>query len=86
MLIVAQSAVAKASDSRLREPGLESCAAMSNVFTLYCSNSLSCMNISLAIDSGAYLFTKSLCTLIAMRLDDSQRNRDSLQFKMFARE
>ena len=34
----------RASDSRLREPGFESCAAVGNVFTLHCFSLLSCIN------------------------------------------
>ena len=41
-------------DSRLREPGFESCAAVlkswTSFFTLYCSSLLSCINEYLAID------------------------------------
>ena len=48
-----------ASDSRLREPGFESCAAVlqpwGSLFTLHCSSSLSCINEYLAIDSGGYV-------------------------------
>ena len=50
----------RASDSRLREPGFESCAAVlkpwANVFTLHCSSSRSCINEYLAIDSGGYVY------------------------------
>ena len=50
----------RASDSRLREPGFESCAAVLKpwtiFFTLYCSSSLSCINEYLAIDSGDYVY------------------------------
>ena len=46
----------RASDSRLREPWFESCAAVlkpwASFFTLHCSSSLSCINEYLAIDSG----------------------------------
>ena len=55
------SAVGRASDSCQREPGFESCAAVSNrgqIVSLHCSSSLSCMNEYLAIDSGGYLYTK----------------------------
>ena len=41
--------VARASDIRLREPGFESCAAVSNLgqvsFNLHCSSSLGCINV-----------------------------------------
>ena len=50
----------RASDSRLREPGFESCAAVlkpwASFFTLHCSSSLSCINEYLAIDSGGYVY------------------------------
>ena len=50
----------RASDSRLREPGFESCAVVlkpwANFFTLHCSSSLSCINEYLAIDSGGYVY------------------------------
>ena len=52
-------AVAKTSDFQLREPGFESCAAMSNIgqdlLPLHCSRSLGCMNEHLAIDRGGHL-------------------------------
>ena len=47
------------SDSRLREPGFESCAAVliswARFFT-HCSSLLSCINEYLAIDSGDYVY------------------------------
>ena len=53
----------RASDSRLREPGFEPCAAVlktwASVFTLHCSSSLSCINEYLAIDSGGYVLDAS---------------------------
>ena len=49
----AQWLMGRASDSRLREPGFESCAAVlkpwASFFTLHCSSSLSCINEYLAI-------------------------------------
>ena len=46
----------RASDSRLREPGFESCVAVlkpwANVITLNCSSALNCINGYMAIDSG----------------------------------
>ena len=49
----------RASDSRLREPRFESCAAvlkpLARLFTLHCSSSFSCINEYLAIDSGGYV-------------------------------
>ena len=50
----------RASNSRLREPGFESCAAVlkpwASFFTLHCSSSLSCINEYMAIDSGGYVY------------------------------
>ena len=66
------AAVAWALDSRLREPGFKSCAAMSlwpNCFTWYCSSSLSYTNEYLAIDIDGYLCSNSFHALIAIWLD-----------------
>ena len=53
----------RASDSRLREPGFETCAAVLNLwasfFTLHCSSSLSCIYEYMAIDSGGYVYMQS---------------------------
>ena len=49
----------RASDSHLREPGFESCAAVlrpSSFLTLHCSSSLSCIHEYLAIDSDGYVY------------------------------
>ena len=50
----------RASDSRLREPGFEYCAAVlkpwASFITLRCSSSISCINEYLAIDSGGYVY------------------------------
>ena len=64
----------RASDSRLREPGFESCAVVlkpwANIFTLYCSSSLSCINEYLA---GEYeQHSRINCSI---RLDASQRSQ-----------
>ena len=56
-IVTTVSAVAqgRASDSRLRGPGFESCAAVlkpcARFFTLHCSSPLSCINEYLAIDN-----------------------------------
>ena len=55
-------------------------------FTLYCSNSLSCTNEYLVIDSGGYLCTESLRALIAAWLDASQRSRGGVRLKGSVRE
>ena len=61
--------VGRTSDSRLREPGFEYFAAVSNsgqvVFILHCPSSPSCMNEYVALDSGGYLYTNGLRALIA---------------------
>ena len=58
----------RASDSRLREPGFESCAAVlkpwASVFTLHCSSSLSCLNEYLTV-TVVDMCTSSLRALIA---------------------
>ena len=66
-----------ASDSRLRGPGFESCAAVlkhwAGFFTLHCSSSLSCINDYLAIDSGGYVYEQPSHNC-SIRLDASQRS------------
>ena len=63
----------RASDSRLREPGFESCAAVLNLWanapTLHCSSSLSCINECLAIDSGGYVYEQTLLINFSTWLD-----------------
>ena len=61
----------RALDSRLRELGFESRAAVSNERTPGYSNC-------------GYLYTNSLCTLLAVGL--SQRGRDGIRFKRPVRE
>ena len=62
--VVAQWLRGRASDSRLKGPRFECCAAVlkpwASCFTLHCSSSLSCMNEYLAIDSDEYLGMSSL--------------------------
>ena len=69
-----------ASDSRLREPGFESCAAVlkpwESFFTLHCSSSLSCINEYLAIDSGGYVYKQPSRINCSIWLDVSQSSRD----------
>ena len=51
--------VCTASGSQLREPGFKSFVSVLNlgqVFTLYCSSSLNCLNKDLAIDIGGYVY------------------------------
>ena len=72
----------RALDSRLREPGFESCAAVlkpwANFFTLHCSSSLSCINEHLAIDSGGYVYKQLSRINCSIWLDASQRSRDGV--------
>ena len=71
----------RVSDSRLREPGFESCATVlkpwPSIFTPHCSNSLSCINEYLTIDSGGYVYELSRINC-SIRLDASQRSRDGV--------
>ena len=62
----------RASDSRTRKPGFESCAAVlkprASFFTLHCSSSLSFINEYLAIDSGGYVYeqpSRINCRIVA---------------------
>ena len=72
----------RASDSRLREPGFESCAAVlkpwASFFTLHCSSSLSCIHEYLAIDSGGYVYEQPSRINCSIWLDASQRSRDGV--------
>ena len=57
----------RASDSRLRGPGFESCAAVlkpwASFFTLHSSSSHSCITEYLDIDSGRYVYEQPSCAL-----------------------
>ena len=70
------------SDSRLRELGFESCAAVLKPwvisFTLHCSSSLSCINEYLAIDSGGCVNEQHSRINRSIWLDASQRSRDGV--------
>ena len=72
----------RASDSRLREPGFESCAVvlkpLACFFTQSCSSSISCMNEYLAIDSGGYVYEQPSHINCSIWLDASQRSRDGV--------
>ena len=72
----------RASDTRLRKPGFESCAAVLKpwavCFTLQCSSSLSCINEYLAIDINGYVYEQPSRINCNMWLDDSQRSRDGV--------
>ena len=69
----------RASDSQLREPGFESCAAVlkpwARFFTLHCSSSLSCINEYLTIDSGGYVYRQPSRINCSIWLDASLRSR-----------
>ena len=72
----------RVSDSRLREPGFESCAAVLKpwvcFFTLNCSTSLTCINEYLAIDSGGYVYEQPSCINCSIWLDASERCRNGV--------
>ena len=79
----------RASDSRLRGLGFESCAAVlkpwASFFTLHCSSSLSCINEYRAIDSGGYVY-EPLRINCSIWLDASQRSWDGVWVNRSARE
>ena len=72
----------RTSDTWLREPEFESCAAILNlgeVLSLYIAPVpaavyISCINEYVVIDSGGYLFTISLPALVSVWPDVSQRS------------
>ena len=68
----------RASDSRLRGPRFESCAAVLKpwaiFFTLHSSSSRSCINEYLAIDSGGYVYKQPSHSNCSIWLDGSQRS------------
>ena len=72
----------RASDSRLRGPGFESCAAVlkpcASIFTLHCFSTLSCINEYLDIDSGEYVYEQSSGINCSIWLDASKRSRDGV--------
>ena len=78
----------RASDSQLREPRFESCAAMlkprASFFTLHCSSALSCINEYLAIDSDGYVYKQPLRINYGIWLDASQRSWDGVWFNRLA--
>ena len=69
-------AVARASDTRLREAEFKSSAAVSNIghmfLSLHCSSSLNYMNGYLGIHDGGCLCTNSLRALVAAWMQNSQ--------------
>ena len=72
----------RASDSRLRKPGFEPCAAVlkpwANVFTLHCSSSLICINDYLVIESGGYVYEQPSRINCSIWLDVFQRSGDGV--------
>ena len=72
----------RASDSRLREPGFESCAAVlkpsASFFTLPSSCSLSCINEYLVIDSCDYVYEQPSHINCSMWLDVFQGSWDGV--------
>ena len=68
----------RASDSRQREPGLESCAAVLKPWTIfktqYFSSSFSCINEYLTIDSDGYVYEQPSSINCSIWLDASQRS------------
>ena len=86
----AQRLMGRTSDSRLREPEFESCAAMLNpwasLFTLHCSSSLSCIHEYLAMYSGGYVYEQPSRINCSIWLDASQRSRDGIWVNRSVRE
>ena len=80
----------RALDSRLREPGFKSCAAVlklrASFFPLHCSSSLSCINECMAIDSGGYVYEQPSCINCSIWLDASLRSWDGVWLNRSARE
>ena len=80
----------RAPDSRIREPGFESCVAMlkhwTSFFTLHCSGSLGCINECLGIDSGGYVYEQPSCINCSIWLDASQRSQDGVWVNMSVKE
>ena len=68
----------RASDSRLRGPWFESCAAVlkmwTSFFTLHCTSSLSYINEYLTVDISGYMYEQSSRINCSIWLDASQRN------------
>ena len=80
----------RASDSRLRGHGFESCAAVlkpwASFFTLHCSSPLSCINEYLAIDNGGYVYEQPSRINCSIWLDASPRSWDGVWLNRSARE
>ena len=80
----------RASDSQLRGPGFESCAAVlkpwASLFTLHCSSSLSCINEYLVIDSGGYVYKQPSIINCSIWLDASQRSWEGVWLNRSVRE
>ena len=80
----------RASDSRLREPGFESWAALlkpwARLFLPHCSSSLSYINEYLASDCGGYVYEQPSRINCSIWLDASQRRRDGVWVNRSVRE
>ena len=80
----------RASDSRLRETGFESYAAvlkpLGKFFTLHSSSSLSYINEYLAIDRGGYVHGQPSRINCSIWLDATQRSRDGVRVNRYVRE
>ena len=80
----------RASDSRLREPGFESGAAMlklwASFFSLHCSSSLSSINEYLSIESGGYVYEQPSRINCSLWLDASKKSRNGLRVNRSVRE
>ena len=72
----------RASDSRLREPGFESCAAVlkswGSFLSLDCTSSLRCIKEYLALESGGYVYEQPSRINCSIWLDASQRSQDGV--------
>ena len=79
----------RALDPKLREPRFYvcvSCRTLGKSICSTCYSSLICMNEYLPIYTGGYLYLNSVCWLIAMWLNVSQRSWDNVQLNRSARE
>ena len=69
LLYQCSETVVRPSGSQLRKPGFEPCVIGSKygqVCSLCCFSPFSCIDEYLAIESGGYLCTNSICALVAV--------------------
>ena len=75
----------RVTDSPLRGPGFESCAAVlkswASFFTLHCSGSLSSLNEYLAVDRGGYVYEQPSCINCSREGMQFQTNKSWFSFK-----